>query len=49
MGSVVKRGQKVWVKVLGLAGNRISLSMKDVEQATGRDLSPRPSQARNES
>lgn len=36
----VKRGQKVWVKVMTMAGNRIGLSMKDVDQATGKDLSP---------
>lgn len=36
----VKRGQKVWVKVMTVAGTRIGLSMKDVDQATGKDLSP---------
>ncbi|KAI9016044.1 P-loop containing nucleoside triphosphate hydrolase protein [Hyaloraphidium curvatum] len=36
----VKRGQKVWVKVMTVAGNRIGLSMKDVDQNTGQDLTP---------
>ncbi|CCG81255.1 putative RNA helicase-like splicing factor [Taphrina deformans PYCC 5710] len=34
------RGQVVWVKVIRLDGSRISLSMKDVDQASGRDLNP---------
>ncbi|KAJ3189912.1 DEAH-box ATP-dependent RNA helicase prp22 [Gaertneriomyces sp. JEL0708] len=37
---VVKRGDRVKVKVLTIAGNRIGMSMKDVDQATGRDLTP---------
>lgn len=40
---VVKRGQEVWVKVMAMsmAGQqRISLSMRDVDQATGQDLLP---------
>ncbi|ORY38513.1 P-loop containing nucleoside triphosphate hydrolase protein [Rhizoclosmatium globosum] len=37
---VVQRNQRVKVKVMSIAGNRIGLSMKDVDQATGRDLSP---------
>lgn len=37
---VVHRGEMVWVKVLSIAGNRISLSMKDVDQSNGRDLMP---------
>jgi ATP-dependent RNA helicase DHX8/PRP22 len=37
---IVKRGQKVWVKVMTIAGNRIGLSMKDADQTTGADLSP---------
>eukprot|EP01116_Phalansterium_solitarium_P004540 TRINITY_DN1557_c0_g2_i1.p1 TRINITY_DN1557_c0_g2~~TRINITY_DN1557_c0_g2_i1.p1 ORF type:complete len:1212 (-),score=365.03 TRINITY_DN1557_c0_g2_i1:225-3860(-) len=36
---VVKPGQRVKVKVLSIAGSKISLSMRDVDQATGRDLS----------
>ena len=34
----LERNQRVKVKVMNLAGNRISLSMKDVDQATGRDF-----------
>ncbi|KAG6332920.1 hypothetical protein ID866_6173, partial [Astraeus odoratus] len=34
------RGQNVKVKVMSIAGTRISLSMKDVDQDTGRDLTP---------
>ncbi|KAG1825657.1 P-loop containing nucleoside triphosphate hydrolase protein [Suillus subaureus] len=34
------RGQQVKVKVMSIAGSRIGLSMKDVDQATGRDLTP---------
>ncbi|XP_065666929.1 ATP-dependent RNA helicase DHX8 isoform X2 [Hydra vulgaris] len=37
---VVTRGQNVKVKVLSIAGKKISLSMKDVDQATGEDLNP---------
>lgn len=37
---VVKNHQKVKVKVMSVAGNRIGLSMKDVDQDTGEDLSP---------
>ncbi|KAK9814683.1 hypothetical protein WJX72_009734 [[Myrmecia] bisecta] len=37
---VVKRGQEVWVKVISLLGQRISLSMRDVDQANGMDLLP---------
>ncbi|XP_052861874.1 ATP-dependent RNA helicase DHX8 [Anopheles cruzii] len=37
---VVNRGDDVKVKVMSLAGNKISLSMKEVDQATGRDLNP---------
>ncbi|KAF7563362.1 hypothetical protein G7046_g767 [Stylonectria norvegica] len=34
------RGQQVWVKVNTIEGSRIGLSMKDVDQVTGRDLEP---------
>ena len=34
------RNQTVKVKVLSVAGTRIGLSMKDVDQITGRDLTP---------
>ncbi|EIM92633.1 P-loop containing nucleoside triphosphate hydrolase protein [Stereum hirsutum FP-91666 SS1] len=37
---LLSRGQPVKVKVMSVAGNRIGLSMKDVDQATGRDLTP---------
>ncbi len=38
--AVVRRGQKVFVKVISLAGSRLSLSMKEVDQNTGEDLMP---------
>lgn len=37
---VVSRHSKVKVKVMSIAASRISLSMKDVDQKTGQDLSP---------
>ncbi|KAF7313330.1 hypothetical protein HMN09_00488500 [Mycena chlorophos] len=37
---VLSRNQPVKVKVMSVAGTRISLSMKDVDQVNGRDLSP---------
>ncbi|RUS25213.1 P-loop containing nucleoside triphosphate hydrolase protein [Jimgerdemannia flammicorona] len=37
---LVQRNQKVKVKVMSVAGGRLGLSMKDVDQATGRDLTP---------
>jgi predicted RNA-binding protein with RPS1 domain len=37
---LLSHGQPVKVKVMSVAGNRISLSMKDVDQTTGMDLSP---------
>lgn len=37
---LLSRGQPVKVKVMSVAGNRVGLSMKDVDQATGRDLTP---------
>eukprot|EP01071_Lankesteria_metandrocarpae_P012591 Lankesteria_metandrocarpae@DN6068_c0_g1_i1.p1 len=36
----VSRNQEVKVKVIGLAMSKISLSMRDVDQATGDDLRP---------
>lgn len=36
----LSRGQQVKVKVVSVAGQRVGLSMKDVDQATGRDLTP---------
>lgn len=37
---VLSKGEAVKVKVMSIAGNRLSLSMKDVDQTTGRDLTP---------
>ncbi|KAI5121300.1 hypothetical protein M0805_003769 [Coniferiporia weirii] len=37
---LLSRGQLVKVKVMSVAGTRIGLSMKDVDQQTGRDLTP---------
>jgi ATP-dependent RNA helicase DHX8/PRP22 len=37
---VVTKGQDVKVKVVKIEGNRIGLSMKDVDQQTGMDLAP---------
>lgn len=37
---LVSRGQPVKVKVIKIEGTRIGLSMKDVDQETGRDLAP---------
>ncbi|KAI5289572.1 DEAH-box ATP-dependent RNA helicase prp22 [Ascosphaera aggregata] len=37
---LVTRGQMLKVKVISIEGNRIGLSMKEVDQATGRDLVP---------
>lgn len=37
---VVSKGQNVKVKVIKMEGNRIGLSMKDVDQETGMDLAP---------
>ncbi len=34
---VVKRGQQVWVKVVSTTG-KLSLSIRDVDQKTGKDL-----------
>lgn len=37
---LVSRGQPVKVKVIKIEGSRIGLSMKDVDQETGRDMAP---------
>jgi ATP-dependent RNA helicase DHX8/PRP22 len=37
---LVSRGQSVKVKVVKIEGTRIGLSMKEVDQVTGRDLVP---------
>lgn len=36
----VKRDQQVFVKVISILGQKLSLSMRDVDQETGRDLLP---------
>lgn len=38
--SAVKRGQRVKVKVISITGTKIALSMKEVDQETGKDLFP---------
>lgn len=38
---VLSRSQQVWVKIVKMENDRMSLSMKDVDQATGQDLNPR--------
>ncbi|KAI4331175.1 hypothetical protein MLD38_029385 [Melastoma candidum] len=37
---VVKRDQEVFVKVISISGQKLSLSMRDVDQDTGKDLLP---------
>lgn len=37
---VVTRGQNVKVKVVKIEGNRVGLSMKDIDQETGVDMAP---------
>ncbi|KAF5935220.1 hypothetical protein HYC85_026349 [Camellia sinensis] len=37
---VVKRDQEVYVKVISMSGQKLSLSMRDVDQDTGKDLLP---------
>nr|XP_043623603.1 probable pre-mRNA-splicing factor ATP-dependent RNA helicase DEAH5 [Erigeron canadensis] len=37
---VVKRDQEVYVKVISVSGHKLSLSMRDVDQTSGRDLLP---------
>lgn len=37
---VVRKGQRVWVKVIGKAASKLSLSMRDVDQQTGEDRRP---------
>ncbi|KAL9949934.1 hypothetical protein ACHAQF_000184 [Verticillium nonalfalfae] len=37
---ILSRDQQVWVKVISVDGNRIGLSMKQVDQETGMDLVP---------
>ncbi|KAM1219819.1 hypothetical protein ACFX2G_047844 [Malus domestica] len=37
---VVKRDQEVYVKVISVSGQKLSLSMRDVDQHSGKDLLP---------
>ncbi|TKR87876.1 hypothetical protein L596_012209 [Steinernema carpocapsae] len=37
----LQRGQKIFIKVIKMENNKISLSMKEVNQETGEDLNPR--------
>lgn len=39
---VVKRDQEVYVKVISVSNQKMSLSMRDVDQHTGKDLLPLP-------
>lgn len=41
VAEVVRRNQSVKVKVLAFTGTKISLTMKEVDQTTGKDLFPR--------
>ncbi|RZC93577.1 hypothetical protein C5167_007613 [Papaver somniferum] len=45
----VKRDQSVFVKVISLSGQKMSLSMRDVDQDTGKDLIPIKKTAEDES
>lgn len=40
---VMSRGQRVKVKVISISGAKVSLSIRDVDQSTGRDLMPQRS------
>ncbi|XP_047527700.1 ATP-dependent RNA helicase DHX8 [Vanessa atalanta] len=40
VSDVVSRGDKVKIKVLSVTGQKVSLTMKDVCQETGKDLNP---------
>ncbi|KAI3833193.1 hypothetical protein MKX03_027526 [Papaver bracteatum] len=46
---VVKRDQSVFVKVISLSGQKMSLSMRDVDQDTGKNLLPIKKTADDES
>ncbi|KAK9131772.1 hypothetical protein Scep_011300 [Stephania cephalantha] len=45
----VKRDQEVFVKVVSMTGQKMSLSMRDVDQETGRDLLPMTKSTEDES
>lgn len=40
---IIKRGQRVKVKVISITGTKMALSMKEVDQVTGMDLLPQRS------
>ncbi|KAG6499152.1 probable pre-mRNA-splicing factor ATP-dependent RNA helicase DEAH5 [Zingiber officinale] len=44
----VKRGQEVFVKVIPASGQKLSLSMRDVDQKTGKDLLPMRKSSQND-
>lgn len=49
---LLKRGQQVFVKVVGIAGSKIALSMREVDQKTGKNLrvrSSKPESSRGDS
>jgi len=37
----VQRNQWVWIKIIGIAGSKLNLSLREVNQETGEDLKPR--------
>merc|ERR1711974_479252 len=37
----VKRNQEVLVKIIGIAGSKLNLSIREVDQETGEDLKPK--------
>lgn len=43
--SVLRRGQRVYVKVISITGSKMALSMKEVDQNNGTDLNPERSTA----
>ncbi|KAJ6845430.1 putative pre-mRNA-splicing factor ATP-dependent RNA helicase DEAH5 [Iris pallida] len=45
---MVKRDQEVFVKVISISGQKLSLSMRDVDQKTGKDLIPMSRSSENE-
>ena len=48
VSDVAHRGQEVKVKVLSFTGQKTGLSIKDVDQITGKDLNPRSTQSREQ-
>ena len=42
VADVVSRGENVKVKVQSMTGQKLSLSMREVDQLTGEDLNPKP-------